>query len=218
MVQASALPTLRGNKADAHGQKRTSEIIARIAARCNQDWTVGDISGALGKRGFGLLLLIFTLPNTLPLPIPVISAITSLPLIFLAAQMCLGRESVWFPRWLAQRAIAGERFKQFLESALPWLMKLEKVTKPRAELLTGRFAQRLAGALIVLLACLIALPIPLGNLPLGIAMTVLALAVTERDGWVMLAGWFLTIVAIVYFIFLLEGYGWMLWQAVGLFA
>lgn len=202
-------------KASASSHNRTSEILRDIAERCDHRWTVGDITAALGKRCFGLMLLIFALPNAIPLPIPGVSTLTSLPLMFFAAQLALGRDSVWLPQWVAKRGIAGDKLKLFLMRAIPWLVKLEKVVKPCAESIGGRFSQRIAGALILVLACLIALPIPLGNLPLGIAMTVLALAMTERDGWVMISGWLLTVFALVYFVLLIAGYGWLLWQALG---
>lgn len=214
MAHARALPAIIHHRA-ASPHQRTSQILHDIALRCDHRWTVGDISAALGKRCFGLMLLIFALPNAIPLPIPGVSTLTSLPLIFFAAQLALGRDTVWMPRWLANRSIAGDRLKLFLLRAIPWLAKLEKCLKPRLEHIGGRFSHRIGGALIVLLACLIALPIPLGNLPLGIAITALALAVTERDGWVMITGWLLTVFALVYFIFLIAGYSWLLWQALG---
>lgn len=214
MAHALTLPAITYHR-NASSHQRTSEILRDIAERCDHRWTVSDISAVLGKRCFGLMLLIFTLPNAVPLPIPGVSTLTSLPLIFFSAQLTLGRENVWLPQWLAKRSIAGDKLKIFLLRAIPWLFRLEKYVKPRAEHIGGRFSHRIAGGLILLLACLIALPIPFGNLPLGIAMTVLALGITERDGWVMISGWLLTVFALVYFLFLIAGYGWLLWQALG---
>lgn len=71
---------------------------------------------------------------------------------------------------------------------------------------------------MLILALLIALPIPLDNLPLGIAMAVLALAITERDGIVMITGWLFTIFALCFFTALVSGYALIFWKLVsGLF-
>ncbi len=108
--------------------------------------------------------------------------------------------------------------RPLIQKSLPWLMKLEKLVKPRLDKITTRSFERLAGGLMLILALLIALPIPLGNLPLGIAMAVLALAITERDGIVMITGWLFTIFALCYFAALISGYAWVIWQLVsGLF-
>lgn len=194
--------------------RSTSEILHEIIGFHGETISIRDLSAQLGDRGFGLMLLVFSLPNTIPLPIPGISTITGLPLIFFASQLCLGKTRIWVPDWLASRQIPMSSLRPLIRKSLPWLIRLEKVLKPRLDRITTRRFERLAGGLMLLLALLIALPIPLGNLPLGIAMAVLALAITERDGVMMITGWLFTIFALCYFVALISGYGWILWQLV----
>ena len=47
---------------------------------------------------------------------------------------------------------------------------------------------------------------------LGIAVTLLALAVVERDGMMMAAGYAATALALAYFAALAFGYGWIVWR------
>ncbi len=198
--------------------RSTSDILHDVTGFHGGSISIRDLSAQLGDRGFGLMLLLFSLPNSIPLPIPGISTITSLPLIFFATQLCLGKERIWLPQWLADRQIPMGSLRPLIQKSLPWIIKLEKFAKPRLDKITTRKFERFAGVLILILALLIALPIPLGNLPLGIAMAVLALAITERDGIVMITGWLFTVFALCYFAALISGYVWILWKLIsGLF-
>lgn len=199
-------------KARGSRYRSTSDILHDITCFHGEYITIRDVSAQLGDRGFGIILLLFALPNTIPLPIPGISTVTSLPLIFFAAQLFAGRERIWLPEWLADRHLPLNKLRSLIHKSLPWLVRLERFIKPRLDKITTRKFERLAGGLILALALLIALPIPLGNLPLGIAMAVLALAITERDGIVMITGWLLTILALCFFAALISGYVWILWQ------
>lgn len=207
-----ALPKM---KARGSRYRSTSSILHELTGFHGDSISVRDLSAQLGDRGFGLMLLLFALPNTIPLPIPGISTLTSMPLIFFACQLCLGKERIWLPDWLAHRQIPMRKLRPLIQKSLPWLVKLEKVVKPKLDKITTRSFERFAGGLILLLAVLIALPIPLGNLPLGIALAVMALAITERDGIVMITGWLLTFFALCYFAALISGYAWIMWQLIG---
>lgn len=194
--------------------RSTSDILREVIEFDGDTMSIRDLSAQLGDRGFGLILLLFSLPNAIPLPIPGISTVTSLPLIFFSAQLCLGKERIWLPRWLADRKIPINGLRPLIQKSLPLLVKLEKVIKPRLDAITTRRFERLAGGLMLILALLIALPIPLGNLPLGVSMAVLSLAITERDGIVMITGWLLTIFSLFFLAALIKGYAWIVWRMV----
>jgi len=200
-----------------NGHRKTSDILREIAIGRNETFTIGSLSEKLGDRGFGLILLILAIPNAIPLPIPAASAITGLPLFFLAAQLCLGREKIWLPSFIAKREIKMAMLQKFVHIALPFLLRLEKISRPRIDTLTTPKFERVAGIIIVFLAFLIALPIPFGNFPLGIAITILALAITEQDGILMIIGWISTIVALCFLYALVNGYAWMVWKMISNF-
>lgn len=217
-VDPSAAEATQGIAAQAsmrRSQHRsTSQMLQEVAASPGETMTIRDLSARLGDRGFGLMLLLFALPNAIPLPIIGISTLTSLPLIFFSAQLMMGRERVWLPRWLADRQIPTSTLRLIVRKSVPWLMKLETIAKPRLDSLTTHRFERIAGSLMLLLALLIALPIPFGNFPLGLAMAILALAITERDGYAMIAGWLFTLLALCFFLALISGYAWVVWQII----
>lgn len=190
------------------------QLLADIAEQCDHNWTIGDLSAALGSRAFGITMFIFTLPNAVPLPLPGVSTLTGIPLMFFAAQLFIGRQTVWLPDWIARRSIGADRLKTALNYAVPRMKKVERFIKPRHERFTHGPYRRFAGALIIIQAALIALPIPLGNFPPGLAMMLLALAITERDGRLMMIGWGASLLAIIYVLTLISGYTWLILQAI----
>ena len=141
-----------------------------------------------GERGFGLLLLIATLPAFVPIPV---GGLLSGPLVaLLGAQMLLGREEPWLPRAIASRGPKRGAFARFEQRLAPWLSRLERVVKPRCpQLVEHRLALHVTGALLTILGVLLALPIPATNYLFGAALLAFALAMLERDGLLLAAAW-----------------------------
>src|SRR5690606_41810814 len=79
--------------------------------------------------------------------------------------------------------------KKGLPKVLPWLERVEAVSRPRLTFLFGGVGQRLIGVVCTVLALVLILPIPLGNLLPATAVTVLALALVQRDGLLALLGY-----------------------------
>jgi len=82
--------------------------------------------------------------------------------------------------------------------AVPVIARVEKLVRAgRLQALTGRTVQALLGIPVFLLAVVIALPIPFGNILPVLSLVVLAVALMERDGLVTLIGLLLTSATIV---------------------
>ena len=81
---------------------------------------------------------------------------------------------------------------QFRNRMDRWLERLERLTKPRALfLLDHAAAHAFTGLILIALGVLIALPIPLTNVPFGLLLLAYAIALIERDGLLMLVAWLL---------------------------
>lgn len=148
--------------------------------------SIGDLLATLGDRAIGALLFIFAFPNVLPTP-PGTSAILGAPLLFLAAQLAFGRPP-WLPAIITQRSMSRDDYLTLIRRIGPWLARAEKLLKPRMSSLTLPPMEYLIGLLCLLLAILLALPIPLGNMLPALAISLIALGVLERDGLWVLAG------------------------------
>ena len=159
---------------------------------------LGEVVSALGDRGYGLLILVLAAPSLLPIYIPGLSAVVGIPLALIALQMALGLPRPWLPRKLLRRPFRRREFASLTNRVLPWIIRLERVLKPRLPMLTHPLAERLLGVIALVLAITLALPIPFTGIPLGIALALIGAGLMERDGVVMLAGLAIAAAALAY--------------------
>jgi hypothetical protein len=148
--------------------------------------TVGDLLAALGDRALAALLFVFAFPNVLPVP-PGTSAVLGAPLVVLAAQLALGRPP-WLPAFISRRSLARTDFATLVRRITPWLVLAERLLRPRLMALTHPPVEYALGVVCLLLALLLTLPIPLGNMLPALAICLLALGILEHDGLWVLAG------------------------------
>ncbi len=163
---------------------RTSTLLVNFAEQHTQERVyLKDMSGLLGNRSFGFLLLLFALPNTLPIiGIPGVSTLTGIPLAIIALQMMMGLPEPKLPTWVAERSLHRDDFRRIVDVMAPWLRRLERLTRPRWLGVTGLASERWLGAFCLMLALVLALPIPLGNLAPAVAVALIALGLIEKDG------------------------------------
>ncbi|GAB4069644.1 exopolysaccharide biosynthesis protein [Ancylobacter sonchi] len=164
---------------------RLSDVLVSIASdETRERIAIGDLLTAMQERAFGPLMLVFALPNVLPTP-PGTSTVLGAPLIFLTAQLAFGL-SPWLPPLISRRSIARKDFAAFVGKAVPWLAKAENLLRPRFGFLAHPPAEYVVGVVSLILAVVLVLPIPLGNMLPALAICVMALGILERDGiWVM---------------------------------
>ena len=159
---------------------------------------LGDLLTGLGRRSFGMLLLIATLPAFIPIPIG--GAISGPLVVLIGAQLLIGRRRPWLPKFLSSRGPHRHALARFERKVSPWLVRLEKLVRPRMQkILSHRIAAMFTGLLLLLLGVLLLLPIPLTNYLFGGLMLLFAFALLERDGALMLVAWGLGLIAIVVF-------------------
>jgi hypothetical protein len=147
---------------------------------------VGDLLTALGDRALAALLFVFAVPNVLPVP-PGTSTLLGAPLVFLAAQLAFGRRP-WLPAVIARRTMTRTDFAALVQRIGPWLARAEKLLRPRAIALALPPMEYLVGLVCLLLALVLVLPVPLGNMLPALAISLLALGILARDGLWIAAG------------------------------
>ncbi len=175
---------------------RTSEILAGLVAAQTATHSdilaqvsVGELMAALRNRAFGLSLILFGMPNILPIPgLPVVFGLV---LAILAAQIAFGREAPWLPRAIADRTVSRKALSGVIGRTLPWVRWIERFSRPRFPAAVSPLARRVVGATVFVLAfLLVVLPIPwIGSMPQGIAITLFGLGLAERDGFLIVAGY-----------------------------
>ncbi len=191
-------------------RKKLSQILEELASDDTRTRvSLADLVGAMHKRAFGALLLIFAIPNALP-AIPGTSGILGLPLLFLSAQMMLGKQP-WLPKFISLRSMPRDDFANLVERVNPWLEWADRFTAPRLQALTEPLAQRLIGGFCLLLSIVLALPVPFVNMLPGAALCLIGLGVLERDGLWMAGGVVLGLVALLVAAFVIIALGGGAW-------
>jgi hypothetical protein len=149
---------------------------------------LGELVGGRGRRAFGMLLFIATLPAFIPIPIG--GAISGPLVVLIGAQLVGGMRRPWLPRFIGNRGPHRHALARFDRRISPMLARLEKLVRPRLEaLLDHRAASMFTGLLLVLLGLLLSLPIPLTNYLFGGLLLLFAFALLERDGALMAVAW-----------------------------
>jgi hypothetical protein len=139
--------------------------------------SLGDVTRLLGDRGYGVLMFVLALPGA----VPGLSSIAAIPLALVAVQLAIGLPRPWLPRFLAARSLSRTDFARMIERVEPYLMRVERLLRPRFVVLTGPLGERLMGVMCLVLALLLTVPI-LFNLPLIVPIALMSLALLERDG------------------------------------
>jgi hypothetical protein len=157
-----------------------------------------DLLAGLGRRAFGMLLLIAILPAFIPIPIG--GAISGPLVVLIGVRLLAGTRRPWLPQFLARRGPHRHALTRFDATISPWLARLEKLVRPRLpQLLRRRAAVMFTGLLLVLLGLLLSLPIPLTNYLFGGLLLLFALALLERDGALLVVAWGAGAIAIAVF-------------------
>jgi hypothetical protein len=155
--------------------------------------SLGWLIDRLGPRSFGLVLLLLGLLAVLP----GIATAAGVLLVIPASQMLRGHAAPVFPQRLARRGLPTRRLVALIRRAVPALRLMERVMRPRFPT-PFQATKRLVGALMLLLgALMLATPLPLSNVPYGIAIILLAFAYLEEDGIALCIALGLAILAFV---------------------
>ncbi|MCM5551659.1 exopolysaccharide biosynthesis protein [Pleomorphomonas sp. NRK KF1] len=167
-----------------------SSVLHRIAAEISSRDRVsfGELLHHLGPSGFGLALIALALPAMIPIPGP-FGMVTGSCLVLIAFQMLLGWQRLALPRFLAERHLAAGGVTAVIMRALPWIRRFEAMVRHgRWRSLTGPSSHVLVGIPVLLLAVVLALPIPFGNVGPVVSLLVIGLSLVARDGLALMVG------------------------------
>lgn len=160
--------------------------------------TVAAFIEGLETRSFAFIVAALVLPNCIPTGLPLLSTVTGVPMVLVAAQAYLGRTTPRLPDYLGRRGLQRGRLQDFLTRARPHIERLEAAIHPRRRWwVTGMRRRALHGA-FGLMIVILALPIPFDNLFAAWAILFFCLALLEGDGVMAMLGWGLTLVTLAW--------------------
>lgn len=167
--------------------RRLSQVLRELAEQTDGPVAVAAIRDALADRSFAALLAVFAALNMLPLP-PGTSVILGIPLVIVSAQMMFGRGEAWLPAFVLRKKVSRTHFDYAIRKLVPWLQLLERFVRPRYWPIPRAQTDIVIGVIAFVLAIAVTLPIPLGNWMPALASAMIALALSERDGVLLGAG------------------------------
>lgn len=162
--------------------KLSDELRLLLTTKIDGKLTIGHLFDKMGDRGFGLALLLTSLPSALPIPAPGYSTPFGLLLMLLALQILAGRKTPWLPRAFYNRTIPDKLAHLMTNGAQAFFSRVEHLIHPRWMGLTRGPGRIIVGILVFLMAALMALPIPGTNTAPAGVIFLLGVALTEEDG------------------------------------
>ncbi len=180
-------------------QRPLSHVLLHFAAFEPVPSEVRRLLEVLADRGLAALLLLFGAFNMLPLP-PGASLISGPPVLMLAWQMMLKRQRAWLPKRLLAVEIHETHKRALRRQVVPRLFWLEKWIKPRYWPFPAGRDEFVIGLVCVSMAVLVIVPAPVAQWFAAISVTLLAAALLQRDGIVLLLGLIMAALATALFI------------------
>jgi len=165
----------------------SDDIRGLLSLKPGENLYFGEIAAAAADRGFGILLVLLSLPSALPVPAPGYSTPFGIVLFILGAQMLLGRARPWIPLWAARREIKRKTADKMISGAAKFFSYVELFIRPRFDFVSGKGGGMLCSLLLLLMSGLMILPIPLTNTLPAMVIFCIGVALTERDGLAFIA-------------------------------
>jgi hypothetical protein len=172
--------------------------------------SIGELTDAVGEKGFGLVLVLLSLPSALPVPAPGYSTPFGIVIALLALQMLMGRQTVWLPARLQRIRIKPSLADKMIRAATKFLRAVEHLIRPRQLWIRTRLGQSGLAIVILIMACLMMLPIPLTNTLPAMVIFLIGVGLSEEDGLLAIGAFAVGCLAVVlygYIIYLVLSQG-----------
>jgi hypothetical protein len=194
-----------------HGESISQRIRTLVRSLPRTGITLSELIHRVGSDGLLLLTALLTLVFLIPVSIPGVSTVFGAAILLIGLSR-LFRRDLWIPARMKDRVIGTRKLRPVLRKALPWLQKIERVSRPNriGWLVTDGPVDRLNNASIILGAVLLMMPfgmIPFSNTFPAVALLFLAIGLLQRDGVCVLLGYISNVATIVYFGLLFTGGG-----------
>ncbi|MBD0269265.1 exopolysaccharide biosynthesis protein [Pseudanabaena sp. FACHB-2040] len=151
--------------------------------------TLQDILSLAGERTFGFLFVLLSLPSALPIPAPGYSVPFGIVMFVLAVQLIVGRQRLWLPEKWQGRAFELAQVQGVMKAGLPWLKRLEALSRPRLSYICTSLPGRVViGVAIALMSISMMIPVPGTNTLPAIGIFITGFGLLDDDGFISLIG------------------------------
>lgn len=174
--------------------------------------SIGELLQILSGKSSSILLILLVLPFCLPIQIPGVSTPFGLMTMFVGFRMIFGKD-LWLPKRLLTTTVSSKHLRMVARKGLVVINKMKRFITPRMVwIFYIPFIGIFDGILISVLGFLLALPLPIPftNLAVAYPILILALALLEDDGALLIIGYVLSALAFGYFAFIFLSLNYLL--------
>lgn len=170
------------------GNRDVTESLSDLIGDLPDDEAVAldRVLSMLGTRAHGTAILLLSIPDAIPLPLPSAGAILGIPLALISIHLALFGDRARLPERIRRWRISAKSVTVIKRHVAPLIARAESVSRPRLAAVADR--QRLVGLLCLFLSLLLLLPIPFFNTPPSLCLVLLAWGLIQRDGAIVIAG------------------------------
>lgn len=167
-----------------------SQVLTDVGAQPGPLLTMDELVGTFGERGFGALLLMLGLLSAVIGVIPGVTTLLGIPILIIGVQLAVRRDELWLPGWILKRDLPREAFAEAAGKVRVRLERVERFSKPRLGFMSTDLSEALIGLMCVIWAIVLMLPLIGFNLVPSLIVAAFGFGLMQRDGVMMLVGWF----------------------------
>ncbi len=183
------------------GTRLSDELRLLLTKAAGGSVNLREIFDSFPKRSHAILIVLLSFPLCSPIGIPIITTLFGPTLGLVSFFLMLGRRP-WLPKFMSERRIPYDKLELVMRRLIRIATRFERVLKPRLPLLTSEgLPLRIHGAVCVVLAILVSLPLPIPFLNMAAALPVLllGLGLLERDGAFVVAGYTAAVPGVLFY-------------------
>lgn len=181
-----APPSGRGGRFRDDVSRGAIDLIAHLAREGEAEGlTLRQIRDHLDERGFGLMILILSIPCLVP-ALYGVPQVLGVPMLLLAGQMLIGRQEPWLPSAILNRRVPAswlKRMADFAERRLRWT---ERLSRARLRVFADGPAEQVVAFFMIV--AILTIVLPMTNTVPSVGLAMMAMGLIQRDGLFVLAG------------------------------
>lgn len=189
----------------------SSALMAALAADCDGRVTVAAVLDRVADRGFGLVLVLLTLPMLIPVMPPGTGAATGFVCMLVGMQMLIGMSRPCIPRRVREHRLSSRVLAALRTRGVRLAKRLERFSRPRSIFIGNVLLLRTVALLIIAMGLILFLPLPFMNTLPAISMLLMGIGLLNRDGVLVFAGMLLS-VGLIAFVFSGASLLFQLWE------
>ncbi|WP_341764227.1 exopolysaccharide biosynthesis protein [Candidatus Tisiphia endosymbiont of Beris chalybata] len=178
---------------------KVSSIFYKLGQKDQQGITkISELIADFHENGLVLTMLFFAIPVAIPLPYPPgFTTLMGLPLIILSIQMLLGLRQIFLPARINNYQISNMTLIKVSKKFVPIITVVEKYLKPRFNFSNSIYCEQFVGLVSLFCSIAVAVPLPLTNAIPALGIAVMTLGLLNRDGLIILLGFFISIIGLI---------------------